>query len=128
MQLGQNNTKIILLIEDDATILQLYTIKLENSGYTVIQAVNGLDGLKKTEEFTPDLVLLDLRMPIMSGEEFLQKFRKIKHFREIPVVVLTNISRDEAPKTIWHYGVASYFVKAHNTPSDLIDTVNSKLQ
>ncbi len=113
----------VLLIEDDSAIANLYKIKLESNYYMVSLATNGLDGLKQAEHSTPDLILLDLKMPIMSGEKFLEKFRRQVKFKDIPIVVLTNISREEAPKTLWHYGISGYFVKAHNTPKDLIDLI-----
>ena len=117
----------ILLIEDDYAIANLYKIKLESNNYDVWVAVNGLEGLKAIEKSIPELVLLDLKMPVMSGEEFLHKFRKNPKYQNIPVVVLTNISREEAPKTIWHYGISGYFVKAHNTPADLIKIIEKTL-
>jgi len=114
----------ILLVEDDHAIANLYKFKLESNDYAVIIAVNGLEAIKEVEKSLPDLILLDLKMPIMSGEEFLRKFRKITAYQDIPVIVLTNISREEAPKTLWHYGISGYFVKAHNTPSDLLVIIN----
>jgi len=102
----------------------MYQLKLELNGYAVTTASNGLNGLKCLENATPDLILLDLMMPVMNGEEFLKKIRKSQHHQHVPVIILTNVSREEAPKTLWHYGITDYFVKAHNTPSHLIDVVN----
>jgi DNA-binding response OmpR family regulator len=109
----------ILLVEDDHTISRLYGTKLELDGYEVIYAYNGLEAIKKVDADTPDIVLLDLMMPIMDGEAFLRRFRKNPDFREIPILILTNLSREEAPKTIWHYGISGYFIKAHHTPKEL---------
>jgi len=118
----------ILIIEDDLAIANLYQLKLELHNNTVNVANNGLVGLTKTKEQDYDIILLDLRMPVMNGEEFLKKLRKNPDYRDIPVIILTNISRDEAPKTLWHYGVSGYFVKAHNTPADLLKIVNKVLK
>jgi DNA-binding response OmpR family regulator len=115
----------ILLIEDDHAIANLYKFKLESNNYTVIIAFNGLEAMKSVEKSLPDLILLDLKMPMMSGEEFLRKFRKNLAHQDTPVIILTNISREEAPKTLWHYGISGYFVKAHNTPSDLVKIVEN---
>jgi DNA-binding response OmpR family regulator len=117
----------ILLVEDDHAIANLYKTKLEYSDYDVSVAFNGLEGLKAIALALPEIILLDLKMPIMSGEEFLRKFRKNLDYQDIPVIVLTNISREEAPKTLWHYGISGYFVKAHNTPSDLVKIIEKIL-
>ena len=120
--------KKILLIEDDVAIAKLYKLKLELHDYVVKRAVNGLEGLAKARSLNPDIILLDLRMPVMGGEEFLKKFRSADNNNDTPILVLTNISRDEAPKTLWHYGISGYFVKAHNTPADLLKIVEDTLK
>jgi len=117
----------ILIIEDEPSIAEMYKLKLELNGYVVLIASNGLNGLKYLENNSPDLILLDLMMPVMNGEEFLSRLRKLEAYRNTPVIVLTNVSREEAPKTLWHYGISDYFVKAHNTPSHLIDVVKRHL-
>lgn len=113
----------ILLVEDDHTISRLYGAKLDIEGYDVIYAYNGLEGLKALDNFVPDIVLLDLMMPIMDGEAFLEKFRRIEKFHDTPVLILTNLSREEAPKTLWHNGISGYFIKAHHTPKDLYEVI-----
>ena len=117
----------VLLVEDDVQIVTLYSIKLNQEGYDLVCAENGLAGLKALDSFTPDIILLDLRMPVMSGEKFLEKIRNQTKFADIPVIVLTNISRSEAPKTIWHYGISDYVVKAHSTPRELVELINRTL-
>jgi DNA-binding NarL/FixJ family response regulator len=71
--------------------------------------------------------LLDLRLPYMSGDKFLEKLRKMPEFELTPVIILTNVSRNEAPRTIWHLNIAGYFVKAHHTPTELVKIVDSRL-
>ncbi len=117
----------ILLVEDDPSIIQLYSFKLSSAGYEVRTAQNGLIGLKTLPDFFPDLILLDLRMPVMDGEAFLQAFRKKPEHADVPVIVLTNISRDEAPKTLWHYGISGYYVKANHTPAELVTIIGEVL-
>lgn len=117
----------ILLVEDDLSIANVYSIKLGFAKYEFRHAVNGLRALKILNDFRPDLVLLDLRMPVMDGETFLEKFRKFEEYRETPVIVLTNINRSEAPNTIWHLGISAYVVKAHTTPGELIKLIEETL-
>ena len=120
--------KKILLIEDDVAIAKLYKLKLELHDYVVKRAVNGLEGLAKARSLNPDIILLDLRMPVMGGEEFLKKFRSADNNNVTFIFVLTNISREEAPKSLWHYGIWGYFVKAQNTPADLLIFVEDTLK
>lgn len=115
--------KYILIVEDEPSIAQMYQLKLELNNYKALIAHNGLIGLKCLDSFQPDLILLDLMMPIMNGEEFLSKLRKMEAHQNIPVIILTNVSREEAPKTLWHYGISDYFVKAHNTPNELLNKI-----
>ena len=117
----------ILLVEDDKSISRLYGTKLQLEKHTVHYAYNGLQALNELKHMLPDIILLDLKMPIIDGEGFLVRFRKIPKFESIPVVILTNLNREEAPKTIWHYGISKYFVKAHHTPSELANIVEQVL-
>ncbi len=117
----------ILLIEDDLSISTVYKIKLEHSEHECLQAFNGLEALKLLTDHTPDLILLDLKMPVMDGETFLKLYRKNFKDAVAPVVVLTNLNRTEAPQTLWHYGISDYIVKAHTTPSELISIIESLL-
>ncbi len=114
----------ITVIEDDLAINQMYCMKLRSRGFGVTSAFNGQDGLKVIEAERPDLVLLDLRMPIMSGEDMLEKLRATDWGSGIRVIVLTNISRDEAPAKLRFLGVDRYIVKAHHTPSQVLDVVH----
>lgn len=109
----------ILLVEDDHTISRLYGTKLDLDGFQVSYAYNGLEAIKLLPTVYPDIILLDLMMPVMDGETFLRHLREKPEFHDIPVIILTNLSREEAPKTLWHFGISGYFVKAHHTPKDL---------
>src|ERR1039457_443950 len=98
----------LLIIEDEATIASMYQFKLSLNGYDVACAANGQLGLELAEEFKPDLILLDLRMPVMSGDEMLEKLRATDWGSDIRVIILTNISRDEAPQALRFLAVDRY--------------------
>jgi DNA-binding response OmpR family regulator len=117
----------ITIIEDEVTILEMYAHKFSSHGFVVSKACNGAEGLTVIQEQMPDLILLDIRMPIMSGDVMLQKLRETSWGSSIRVVMLTNISRDEAPASIRHLGVDRYIVKAHHTPSQVVNIVNEVL-
>lgn len=113
----------ITIIEDEQSILEMYRIKFQLEKFDVSVAKNGIEGLDVLEKIRPDIILLDLRMPMMSGDEMLRKLRDREWGTQIPVIILTNISRDEAPRTLWHLGVSEYIVKSHSTPQQVVDAV-----
>ncbi len=115
--------KKIAVIEDEASICEMYRMKLSHAGYEVKTAQNGQEGLQLLEAFKPELILLDLKMPVMSGDEMLAKLRETDWGAEIRVIVLTNISRDEAPKNLQFLHIDRYIVKAHHTPAQVLEIV-----
>lgn len=115
------STKKIAIIEDEAAIRRMYAFKLKHAEFEVCEAEDGLRGLEVIEEEKPDLILLDLRMPRMSGEEMLRELRSTDWGQDIPVIILTNISRDEAPRTLWHLGVTDFIVKSNSSPQKIAD-------
>jgi len=117
----------IAIIEDDQAISEMYRFKLEASGYVVETAPNGKLGLTLIEQMRPDLLLLDIRMPEMGGDDMLKKLRECDWAADIKVIVLTNISRDEAPSVLRFLGVDRYIVKAHHTPAQVEDIVREVL-
>lgn len=115
--------KKITIVEDDYVILDMYRLKFEFAKFEVSTALNGKEGLEVIEKEQPDVVLLDIRMPVMPGDEMLRELRATDWGKDIPVIVLTNISRDEAPRTLWHLGVEDYIVKASSTPKMVLEKV-----
>lgn len=117
----------VAVIEDDHDLQYLYQLKLENEGFLVKVASNGEEGLSITESFRPDIILLDLMMPIMGGAEMLAKLRATDWGSSIRVIILTNISKDEAPQALRFLRVDRYIVKAHHTPTQVIGIVHEVL-
>jgi DNA-binding response OmpR family regulator len=124
----QQDLSKITIIEDEPAILNMYKFKFEHAKFTVSTAEDGKKGLEVIQQSKPDIVLLDIRMPVMSGDEMLRELRATDWGKEIPVIVLTNISRDEAPRTLWHLGVEDYIVKASSTPQMILEKVQKILQ
>ena len=123
-----NNTQKILIVEDELPINEMYKMKLAAAGYTVKSAGDGAAGLEVAETFLPDLILLDIKMPVMTGDEMLRKLRETDWGSSIRVVILTNISRDEAPAVLRLLDVDRYVVKAHYTPNQVVEIVSEILK
>jgi|SRR5581483_61142 len=113
----------VLIVEDDRDIQYLYKLKLEHEGFDVAVASDGKEGLVLAETFSPHLMLVDLLMPAMSGTEMLTAIREHTWGGDIRVLILTNISRDEAPQALRFLHVDRYIVKAHSTPAQIVESI-----
>jgi DNA-binding response OmpR family regulator len=117
----------IAIIEDDQVIAQMYRMKFESENFEVQTAENGKLGVELCEHMKPDMILLDLKMPEMSGEDALKQIRASDWGKHIPVIVLTNLGEEEAPKSLQSLGVHSYIVKAELTPRQVTEKVKEAL-
>jgi DNA-binding response OmpR family regulator len=117
----------IAIIEDDSVIAQMYRMKFEAEGFEVQTAENGRLGVELCEHFRPDMILMDLKMPEMTGEEALQLIRQANWGKTIPVIILTNLGEEEAPKSLQTLGIHSYIVKAELTPRQVTERVKQAL-
>ena len=113
----------IAIVEDDAAIAQMYRMKFEAEGFIVETAENGRYGLQLAEEMRPDIMLLDLMMPEMNGDEMLTQMRATDWGRDIKVIILTNMGEQEAPATLASLNVLSFIVKADMTPRQVAELV-----
>ena len=121
----------ILLVEDDKFLRKVLEKKLINKGFEVISAVDGDEAFEKVVLDKPDIVLLDIILPKKSGFIFLENFRKDPNFKEIPVLILSNLGQEEDIKKAFELGANDYFVKARMSLEDVINKVveyNIKLQ
>jgi len=117
----------IAIVEDDLAIAQMYRLKFEAEGFKVDIAENGKLGLALCEDMKPDLVLLDLMMPEMNGDEMLEKMRKTDWGKTPKVIILTNVSEQEAPDSLKKLSIDGFIVKAEMTPRQVADLVKKKL-
>lgn len=117
----------VAVIEDELSICEMYRMKLAGAGYDVLTAHDGEEGLSLLEKFRPALILLDLKMPVVSGDEMLERLRETDWGAEIRVIILTNISRDEAPRTLQFLNISRYVVKAHHTPAQVLEIIKEIL-
>jgi DNA-binding response OmpR family regulator len=123
-----SNTVKIAIIEDDSAISQMYRIKFEAEGYTVETAENGELGLQLIESIKPDIVLLDLMMPVMTGDQMLAKLRESEFGKDTKVIVLTNMGEQEVPESVKNLGVSDFILKANMTPRQVAEVVKKTLE
>jgi DNA-binding response OmpR family regulator len=117
----------IAIIEDDQAISQMYRFKFEAEGYNVETAENGLLGLELTEKLKPDIILLDLMMPEMTGDQMLEKLRATTWGKNMKVIILTNMGEQEIPQKVRDLGVSAVILKADMTPRQVADLVKKQL-
>lgn len=117
----------VLLIEDDEAIREMYRLKFAHKKIDISIAEDGIQALKLALKLKPSLLLLDLRIPTVDGVEVLRKLRRYAWGKEMKVIVLTNISETEAPKPLAKLGYDYYMVKAHSTPTKVVNLVKQFL-
>ena len=121
------NGKKILIVDDDEFLLEMYTIKFKETGFTVEIARNGRESIQKAKDFQPDVILLDIVLPEMDGFEVLKEMKEQKHAPNSLILLLTNLGqKDDAERGIG-MGADDYIVKAHFTPSEVVEKVRKAL-
>lgn len=117
----------VAIIEDDQAIAQMYRFKFEAEGFEVQTAENGRLGLELAEKMQPDIILLDLMMPEMTGDEMLQKLRATPWGKTVKVIILTNMGEQEIPDGLRELGISGLILKADMTPRQVADVVKKHL-
>jgi len=119
----------ILIVEDYSVLARMYQKKFSDDGYQVEVALDGEEGLKKVEEFKPELILLDIMMPKMSGLEMLKKIKEDPQTAGIPVILLTNVGGgQEILERGLEMGAVAYLVKTDYPPRQVVDYVRDIIE
>jgi CheY-like chemotaxis protein len=109
----------ILFVEDDASVAQMYRLKLELDGYAVDVAGDGITALEKVRTIRPDIVFLDLRLPKLDGLAVLERLRADTSTAAIPVVILSNWNEKELVERGVSLGALDHLIKSQTTPARL---------
>ena len=117
----------ILIIDDDPFILDMYVLKFKQEGFQIETASNGKDGLQKIKEYLPEVLLLDIVMPVMDGFDILQEIKKNNLLPNSKVVLLTNLGQKEDIDRGMGLGADDYIIKAHFTPTEVVNKVKKLL-
>lgn len=112
----------IVIIEDKASLAEIYKTRLELLGYKCFAAYDGKRGLELIQQELPDLVLLDLMVPLIAGDEILKTMRASTWGKKIPVLVISALNEVDAPEGLRDLGIEGYAVKA-NLNDDQLDTL-----
>ena len=119
--------KKILLVEDDDALAGVYTTRLDAEGFTIRRVPNGEEALAATLEFHPDLILLDVMMPKVSGFDVLDILRNTPDTANVKVIMLTALSQESDKQRAMDLGVDDYLVKSQVVIADVVDRIRQHL-
>ena len=117
----------VLIVEDDKDLNNAYSIILKSEGYEVVEAFDGKEALIKIKNFEPDLILLDLLMPIMGGLEFLQHFDLASKHPDVKVLIFTNMENSPEVNEAYKLGAHRCIIKSWTAPHNLAHVVKDTL-
>lgn len=123
----ENKTKI-LVVEDEEILLAALMEELKQEGFEAVGAKDGIEGVEKASSEKPDLILLDLVMPRLDGIEALKQMKADPETKDIPVVILTNLSDYDKISDALSLGAMDYLVKANYRLEDLMTKVKTVLE
>lgn len=123
-----NEPKKILIVDDEAVLLNLLSTKVGQAGFSVIEARDGDEGLQKALKEHPDLILLDIIMPKMDGVTVLKNLRQDPWGKGVPVIILSNLNTAESVEKSLANGAYDYLIKIDYTLDDLVNIVKKRLE
>lgn len=117
----------ILVVEDDTSLNDAYKTILSAAGYTTKTAFNGEEALALTKEFEPDIIFLDLRMPVLDGIGFLREYQPKVHHPDVKIIVFSNYDMQQEVDEAYELGAERYVLKAWASPKELIKIVKDTI-
>ena len=121
------NAKILLIAEDEPSLMLLLHDRLCQDGFEILKAANGEEALDSALKNHPDMILLDLLMPVMDGISMLKKLREDAWGKNVRVMVLTNLEEDEKLQEAKELGVVDYLIKANWKIEEVVQKIKDKL-
>lgn len=118
----------VAIVEDEAILAQALSVELLSSGYDVISASDGEKGLEIIKKESPDVVLLDIMMPVMDGFEVLESLKKSKSKKKPKVIILSNLGEDSDREKAMKLGASDYYVKSSTDLSELKPKIDKLLK
>lgn len=120
--------KKILVVEDDTYLANAYRVKLTKAGFEVKNAFDGDEALNLLQSFAPDLILLDIVMPKKDGFATLQELKANEKWKNIPIILASNLSQKEDREKGMQLGASEFFVKTDFTLNDLVQKIDSMIK
>jgi DNA-binding response OmpR family regulator len=120
--------KKVLIVEDDQIISSMYKTRLEQDGFIVLVAANGLEGLEVARKEKPNLIMLDVILPQLDGFSVLQELKKKTPAKKTPVIMLTNLGTEEDKAKGEKLGATDYLVKADLTPAQVSKIIKKHIK
>lgn len=124
---GGSHLKKILLVEDDDSLAGVYEVRLQAEGFEIKRVPNGEDALATALAYKPDLILLDVMMPKVSGFDVLDILRNTPETAQVKVIMLTALSQDADKERAQKLGVDDYLVKSQVVIADVVDRIKQHL-
>lgn len=122
-----SKSKTILIVEDESVLNEAYQITLAQAGYDIISAFDGKEALELTDQVSPDIILLDLRMPVLDGIGFLKEFDN-ERYPNTKIIVFSNYDMQKEIDEAYKLGADRYILKAWASPKELIKIVKETLE
>jgi CheY-like chemotaxis protein len=114
--------KTVCIVDDNNDIREIYRMKFQREGFVVVTAKDGEEGLRVIREKRPDIIVLDIEMPVLDGLGVLHTLKKDPELADIPVIVLSNIDNDSLFREVSELGAAQhYLIKALTEPQKVVD-------
>lgn len=124
----QTLKKTILIVEDDLFLQGILAQKLEKAGFAIERAIDGKEVFSLLEKKRVDLILLDLLLPDMDGQDVLQRIKQTSQWKSIPVIIASNLDNKTERTRVKELGAVDYLVKAEHTPDEIVKRVAKELQ
>lgn len=125
--MADQNKKTILVVEDDVFLVKAYQIKFQKEGINVQAAHDGKEALSFLQKDPPTLVLLDLMLPYIAGFDVLQAIRKNDRWKDVPVIITSNLGQEQDIEQGKTLGATDYIIKANSKIGDLVERVRKHL-
>lgn len=125
--MSSNKNHTILIAEDDSFLIKAMTDKLEREKFNVIKASDGQEAIKQIKTKKPDLLLLDLIMPVMDGFETLKEIKKLKMKKKPIIIVLSNLGQDSDIEEATKLGAYDYLIKSNFSINKITEKVKETL-
>lgn len=117
----------ILLVEDDPFLTTMYKTRFEGEGHEVIVAQDGETALSILKQKPPDVLILDVMLPKLSGFSILTEMQKSSVLKKVPVIVLSNLADEESVKKAQSFGIKEFLIKTKYTPTQIYDVIKKYL-